>query len=424
MSSLLIGNSTFETIVQEIPAEVELLAREYGAFSRSRAVRDPKELLRAVLMYSATDQSLREVAANFTQNGRRMSDEAVRWRLSACGPWLQAMIEAMMPKAEDIGAASSMRLKIVDSTTVEARGAVTTDYRVHLGWNHSEQRLSDLLLTDNKTGESLKLFEWQEGDVVLADAGYAKAGQLGHVKASGADYVVRCAPKQIALYLPGGERLNVVKELKRSKGKMTVSLNVQLGAGGEGQSGWLHAFRLPKKETEQARERVKKRAQKKYKGIINPEILYLAGWMLVLTSFPPERVPAEIVGRLYRGRWQIEIIIKRLKSVLDLDALRARRGSRLARVYLLAKLLYSLMVEKRTLGQKKAKNVEWRVWKLMARHIGTCIAFPTTADYEIKKDTMHVLKERQRKRTLLRHQIDKSIRSMAVTYCNYNSLQP
>lgn len=63
MSSLLIANSTFETIVQEIPAEVELLAREYGAFSRSRAVRNPKELLRAVLMYSATDQSLREVAA-------------------------------------------------------------------------------------------------------------------------------------------------------------------------------------------------------------------------------------------------------------------------------------------------------------------------------------------------------------------------
>ena len=425
MSSLLIANSTFERIVQEIPAEVEMLAREFGAFSRSRAVRNPKELLRAVLMYGATDQSLREVAANFTQNGRRLSDEAVRWRLSTCGPWLQAMIEAMMPKAEDIAGASSMRLKIVDSTTVEARGAVTTDYRVHLGWNHSEQRLSDLLLTDNKTGESLKLFDWQEGDVVLADAGYAKAGQMAHVKASGADYVVRCAPKQIALYLPGGERLNVVKELQRSKGKMTVSMNVLLGLkDGERQSGWLHAFRLPEKDAQQARRRVKKRAQKKYKGIINEETLYLAGWMLILTSFPPEKVPAEIVGRLYRGRWQIEIVIKRLKSVLDLDALRARRGSRLARVYLLAKLLYSLMIERRTLGLKAAKDVGWRVWKLMARHIGTCIAFPTTANYEINKDVMKVLKERQRKRKLLRHHIDKSIRMMTVTYCEYNSLQP
>src|SRR5688572_23785668 len=350
MSSLVIADTTFAEIVQEIPAEVGMLAREFGAFARKRAIRTPEELLRAVLLYSGLDQSLREVAANFTQNGCRLSDEAVRWRLSACEAWLQEMLSAMMPKQRDERSVGGLRFKIVDSTSIQAPGAVTGDYRLHLLWEHNEQRLGDLLLTDNKTGENLQLFEWQEGDVVLADAGYAKAEQLAAVRASGAEFVVRCAPKQIRLYLPGGERLNVVNELeKRGPRKTTVSMSVMIGSKAGLQPAWLHAYRLPEDKAREARRRLKKRAQKKYGGKVNAEMLYLADWALILTSLPPEKASAKVVGNLYRGRWQIEIAIKRLKSLLDLDALRARRGSRLARVYLLGKLLYSLIIERRTL---------------------------------------------------------------------------
>lgn len=76
MPSLLIADTTFEKIVQELPAGMGVKAREYRAFSRSRAVRSPEELLRAVMLYCGLDYSLREVAANFTQVGRRLSDEA------------------------------------------------------------------------------------------------------------------------------------------------------------------------------------------------------------------------------------------------------------------------------------------------------------------------------------------------------------
>jgi hypothetical protein len=208
MSSLVLADNTFERILQEIPAEVGMLAREFGAFTRKRAIRTPEELLRAVLLYSGLDQSLREVAASFTQNGRRLSDEAVRGRLSVCEEWLQAVLSAMMPKQEsDKHSLSGLRFKIVDSTSIQAPGAVTADYRLHLLWEHGEQRLCHLLLTDNKTGESLQLFEWQEGDVVLADAGYAKADQLAAVKLREAEYIVRCAHKQIRLYLPSGEEI-------------------------------------------------------------------------------------------------------------------------------------------------------------------------------------------------------------------------
>jgi hypothetical protein len=423
MSSLLIADTTFEKILQEIPAEVGMLAREFGAFTRKRAIRTPEELLRAVLLYSGLDQSLREVAANFTQNGCRMSDEAVRWRLSTCEAWLQEMLSAIMPKQKEERSTGRLRFKIVDSTNIQAPGAVTSDYRLHLLWDHSEQRLGDLLLTDSKTGESLQLFEWHEGDVVLADAGYAKAEQLTAVRASGAEFVVRCAPKQIRLYLPSGERLKVVDELETlGPGKTLVTMNVMIGSKTGMQKAWLHAYRLPEEKAREARRRLKRRAQKKYGGKVSKEILFLVDWVLLLTSLPPETASAKVVGKLYRGRWQIEIVIKRLKSVLDLDALRARRGSRLAKVYLLGKLLYSLIVERRTLRLTRARDVEWRLWKLIARQIKASIEFPKQPNPEIANDVLKVLKERPRKRKPLRVQMIRSIKILNESYFGIHAL--
>jgi hypothetical protein len=348
----------------------------------------------------------------------------VRWRLSSCEAWLQEVLSAMMPKQKGEIGTGRLRFRIVDSTTIQAPGAVTGDYRLHLLWDHSEQRLSDLLLTDNKTGESLQLFEWQKGDVVLADAGYAKAEQLAAVRASGAEFIVRCAPKQIRLYLPSGERLKVVDELeKQGSGKKVVSMNVMVGSKTGMQKAWLHAYRLPEEKAQEARRRLKRRAQKKYGGKVSKEILFLADWVLILTSLPPETASPKVVGKLYRGRWQIEIVIKRLKSLLDLDALRARRGSRLAKVYLLGKLLYSLIVERRTLRLKRGRGVEWRLWKIIAQQIKISIALPHRCDLQIDDEVLKALRERPRKRKLLHSKIAGCINIVNRAYFENRGLQ-
>ena len=153
MPSLLIADTTFERIVQELPSGIGEKAREFRAFSRSRAVRSPEELLRAVMLYCGLDYSLREVAANFTQVGRRLSDEAVRGRLSVCEPWLMAMLQEMLPKPEREIAQYSNRLILVDGTCIQAPGATNSDYRLHLAWDWMQQRVVSLEVTNNRTGE-------------------------------------------------------------------------------------------------------------------------------------------------------------------------------------------------------------------------------------------------------------------------------
>lgn len=424
MPSLLIADTIFGKIVQELPAEVAVMAREFRAFARSRAVRNPEELLRAVLMYCGLDYSLREVAANFTQVGRRLSDESVRKRLSACEAWLEAVLREMLPKPEEDIIQYTRRLILVDGTCIQAPGATSPDYRLHLGWDWIQQRVVFMLVTDYRTGESLKLYDWKEGDVALADAGYAKAPQLLAVREKGAEFIVRCTPTHIRLLSETGEKLNIADELRKHNGEREVSIAVKIDSGKVGLPAYLHAFRLSAAAAEKARRKVRRRASKQSRGTPRADTLYMAEWMIVLTSFKPEQVSAESISKLYRTRWQIELVIKRLKSVLNIDALRARRGGRLAQVYLLGKSLYALMIETRALKMIRSREVEWRVWRIVADQIRNWITLSDILDPRINRDVIKVLKERPRNRQRQRTTMGRIARELGLTHISINDLQP
>ena len=66
---------------------------------------------------------------------------------------------------------------------------------------------------------------------------------------------------------------------------------------------------------------------------------------MVLTSLDPKVVPAPQVLSLYRGRWQIELVFKRLKSLLGVAEL-AKYDPDSARAWLQAKLLTALLLER------------------------------------------------------------------------------
>jgi Transposase DDE domain len=405
MPSLSIADTTFGNIVQELPAGVAEMAREFRAFARGRAVKSPEELLRAVLLYCGLDYTLREVAANFTQIGWRLSDEAVRKRLSACEPWLAAMLQQMLPLPEVGIGRCGVRLLVVDGTTVQAPGATSSDYRIHLAWNWMEQRVASLKITDSRTGESLELYEWLSGDVILADSCYARAPQLKLVTEKGAKFVVRCPPTSVRMLLETGKKLNIADELRKCEGERVVTIPVTVNSLDVNVTAYLHAYRLSDSTVEKARRKMKQKASKRCRPAPTADTLYLAGWMLLLTSFDPKEMLAEKVGKLYTARWQIEIVIKRLKSVLNIDALRARRGSRLAEVYLLGKSFYAVMIETRALKMTTNRDVDWRLWRFVADQIRGWITLSEFHDPALNRDVLKVMKERSRKRTRLKSKV-------------------
>jgi hypothetical protein len=67
------------------------------------------------------DAVLREVAGNFTLLPQRITDTALHKRLKACGPWLKALLQRMLPGLDKL--AGQLRFIVVDGSSVQGPGA-------------------------------------------------------------------------------------------------------------------------------------------------------------------------------------------------------------------------------------------------------------------------------------------------------------
>ncbi len=131
--------------------------------------------------------------------------------------------------------------------------------------------------------------------------------------------------------------------------------------------------------------------------------------MLVFTTLTPVVLSPQTIMALSRGRWHVEIAIKRWKSVLDVDALRAKANSPLAEVWLQGKLRYALMLERRMRRQlgdswgwldRERVGPWWRVWGLLKDERAPRMTGALFWKEDAWAACLKVLMERPRRRTL------------------------
>jgi len=85
----------------------------------------------------------------------------------------------------------------------------------------------------------------------------------------------------------------------------------------------LIASKLPPEKVRAAQKRKRRKAQKAGRKI-SAQTLLLAAWLLLITTL--ERSwPATEVLRLYQARWQIELVFKRIKQLLQVADLRSKQ---------------------------------------------------------------------------------------------------
>lgn len=409
MSPITEINNKFEKLLQQLPADWKELAREKRAWTRRRKIKSEEELLRAVFSYAVADYSLREVAGLLTRERQTISDEAVRARLNQCVEWLESLLSETVFESAKQFSISGRRLKLVDGTVLCCPAAKGTDYRVPLCFDAIEQRGCGVKLTDDKGAESLTHFQFESGDVVFGDRLYGQAKQLIAVKKQAAEVVVRLSLQQLRLYDEQGALREWKAALIKAQdaGRFTWEA-FDKGDKGELEKVYVHGYRLSERECEKARRRIKKNASKKgYQT--RAETLLLCEWIIVLTTLAPEELRAETILQLYRIRWQIELYIKRLKSILQLGEIRAGRDSALAKVHILAKMLYAVLLEKLavqrvgirwTVMSSERRGTWFRIWKLMKdEFIEAIICTVHWKDWDWRF-MLKVLSERKRKRKL------------------------
>jgi hypothetical protein len=239
----------------------------------------------------------------------------------------------MLPMAAGARRPEGLRFVVIDARRMQAPGAKGTDHRLHLSMDLGSWQCIDVLVSDVHTGETLKHFTLGPGDVAVTDRGDAQAPGMRDAVKRGAARIVRLHPFSVVLCDTTGQPLSLRDALKRQKTETirTLEVVIQASDGTDEGRGWVHASRLSTEQAGRARHKCRQRHKK---GTPKGKTLSLAGWGLVCTPLAPEGLSAETIMRLYRGRWQVERAIKRWKSVLAVDALRAKARSPLAEGWL------------------------------------------------------------------------------------------
>lgn len=333
----------WESLMQSQSEDLDRVAQSEGALIRQRKIKGAMNLLRLVLAYAICDWSLRLVGAWATiQEIASLSDVALLYRFCQCGPFLGHLVgHLLQQRSKILTQLGGVRLRLVDATVISRPGSRGTDWRVHLSFDIGRMSLDGIEITDAQGGESLVRFDPRRDEIYVADRGYSAGRGLGAVLATCARLVIRINWHNLPLRVGHGQRLDMIRWLEglTTTTEQQVVVSTPQGAFPVR----LIAYPLPSQEAERARERMRKQARKKGKKLSAATWL-AAGFVLLITNLPSQTWETGRILWLYRVRWQIELQIKRLKSLLQLDHLRAQ-NPQLAQTYLLAKLLAALWLD-------------------------------------------------------------------------------
>lgn len=314
-----------QEVLSQLPTDYEQQAQRTRAFVRVRGLASVGDLLRGLVAYVLCLSSLRHLGAWGVLIGlANLSHVAWQKRLRRARAFLLWLLgELLAVPALPAAPLPAPRIVLVDATRLKEPGGTGDDWRVHLGYELVAGRLLDVKVSDRHTAEGFTLFAWRAGDLVVADRGYCRRRQLAYLLDLDAQVVVRLAVHQVPLIDAADQPLDVLAWLRAQEGPSPHSCLVAFESEERRYAGRLIACALPEEAAERARAKERKKAQKQQRAL-QPETLELCGWLLVFTSLPQAPWSDAQVLALYRARWQIELVIKRMKQLLRLACLRGK----------------------------------------------------------------------------------------------------
>ena len=358
---------TVETFQSIIENEVPVLARETGAVKRKRKKGlDVVTLVSTVIFGFWQDPDLR-VSGLAQMAGRRevkVSASAFCQRFTPETAELFHRLLVRMAEVRlksdpvDIALLKQFREVIVeDSSTISlpsdlaaiwqgcggSAGTSEAAVKVFVRWNVLDGEVQGPRLTDARTNDHLSPFSEEEllaGCLYLADLGFFGIKRLlkiaqglkiaqeqnGETPQKGKRFFVTRWQPNTKLYTRSGHCHDLKSLLPQQVGQVR-EMGVVLGKG-ERQALRLILVRVPEEVAQERRERLVQTAQKHGRQP-SEELLYLAGWSIVLTNVPVKRADFSQVLVLLRLRWQIERLFRVWKEHGKIDEWRSKNSYRI-----------------------------------------------------------------------------------------------
>jgi hypothetical protein len=318
-------------VEQRLPADLEAQARQLKAFQRARGLPSALHLLRGLLFYVLSHCSLRDVSVWSRLIGltsKVISSQAWHQHVLGSADWLLWLFNALLAAPKGSFGEHSQRILLVDATHVSCRDKRAGTWRLHTAYDLLAGRLAWVRISTQHVGEGFAHLLLHVGDIVVGDGAYSRAKQLLAVAAAQAFCLVRYSAAHLPLYAPLAPawtppyRLDVPAWLRTlppglyERQAMVVEQAHCLPVR-------LIALVLPEEQAEAFRRQKQRQARDKGRTL-SPEALFLAGFVLLVTTLPAQTWSPVRLLELYRARWQMEVLFKRIKQVLSMHILPAQ----------------------------------------------------------------------------------------------------
>jgi hypothetical protein len=271
------------------------------------------------------------VAAASTAAGRPVSHSALHERLVAAEHFLHFLFIHVAGFGSEPAATAAGTLRAIDATVLCGPGATGSELILHSMMELGSGRLVSVRLTDPSVGEHARLHFGGAESFSLGDRAYGSAANLKAFNDAGSGYLVRLT--RCAMRFHDAKRRRVkLAELEagiRADAPYDAIVSAPVKPTGAKGTAWLRSRRTVWVKT-------------RLVGVRLPDgsVIWFA------TSLGSAELDAAGVARLYRGRWQVELMFKRFKSLGGLDRLKSRRIGPSAKAWVYAKLLVAALAQR------------------------------------------------------------------------------
>ena len=335
-------------LVKLLPSGYEQACFDKKAITRKRTIKNPLDLLRLILFYLSGNKSLVDVSHFALLSGiGKLSDVAFMKKFVQCKDWIKWLTENILPNPvmhyKKPGWLKPYRVLAVDASDIAEKGAVKRLWHLHYALDLFSLTCHQFKITEQSTGESLKNFSFGKDCLAIADRAYGTIKSIEHCLNAGADFIIRLKNKAFNLYDGSGQKIrlsNWLEGVGERACECTVCIN---GSGKKRIPLRLCAIKKTQEEIEEEAKRLQRLESKKQKKY-SEDTKFTHRYMFVVTSLPAE-ISAEKILACYRLRWQIELVFKRMKSLLQFGSIPTKTKES-AEVWINGKMLLALLTEK------------------------------------------------------------------------------
>lgn len=244
-----------------------------------------------------------------------LSDVSLIERMEHCEAWLTDLLQTFL---SDIPPPTvKYPIHLIDATHIVAPNNKL--WRLHVAYDACRQTIEQIKLADAHTMEHFLHFKPQAGTLYLADRAYGYASGINHILNGQAHVLCRVKAKK---YLPHAKS-NQIVEINVPHGRVIISP-------------------IPPEKMSRIVQRMKRRANRSQRIVSNKS---LEANQFICLFCSDESLTAKEIIELYRWRWQVELLFKRLKCLQHLDKMTVKSPA-LIQIYLLCHALLAMIAQR------------------------------------------------------------------------------